>query len=68
MRQPLRPPIFPDPANVTLHSVFENYRYRVIADKFGGKQMSLAIDVETDEDITLISGNSIATRSSSPAQ
>lgn len=45
--------IFPNPANVSLRSIFENYRYQVEADKVGGKNISLAIDVETDEDITL---------------
>ena len=47
------PMIFPDPANISLRSVFENYRYQVISDKVGGKNIILAIDVETDEDITL---------------
>ena len=45
--------IFPNPETVSLDSIFENYRYQVIADKVGGKNFTLAIDVETDEDITL---------------
>ncbi len=47
------PMIFPDPANIPLKSVFENYRYQVRADRVGGGNISLAFDVETDEDITL---------------
>lgn len=45
--------IFPNPENVTLKSLFENYRYQVKADKVAGKNLKLAFDVDTDEDITL---------------
>ena len=51
--------IFPDPASVSLRSVFENYRYRVHADAVGGQRLSLAIDVETDEDLTLTLRNGV---------
>ncbi len=51
--------IFPDPESASLRSIFENYRYRVDADAVGGQNLSLAIDVETDEDLTLTLRNGV---------
>ena len=51
--------IFPDPASVPLSNVFENYRYRVEPEAVAGNTIRLAIDVDSDEDLTLTLRNGV---------